>query len=112
MRIVTAITNANPASVTTSIAHGYKSGLIVRIDIPRPITGAQGVGMEQINKQFGEIIVTGPTTFTIDIDTTHYDTFALPNPVPARYTCAQCVPIGENSNIIYLATNNILTNMI
>jgi hypothetical protein len=112
MRVVSAITNANPASVTTAINHNYSTGLIVRIDIPRPIQGTQGVGMEQINQQFGTITVTGPTTFTIPIDTTAYTPFALPAVPPQNYTCAQAVPIGEDSSLINLATQNVLNSIL
>ena len=67
MRIISSVTNANPAVVTTTFNHQYKSGLIVRLNI------AQGYGMQQANQLYGPIIVTGNTTFTIDIDTTLFD---------------------------------------
>lgn len=72
MRIISTITNANPAVVTTTFDHQYLTGLIVRLNIPR------GYGMTQANRLYGPIVVTGATTFTIDIDTTHFDTFIVP----------------------------------
>lgn len=69
MRIITAITNAFPASVTTSFNHNYITGMIVRLNIP------MGYGMQQANQLYGPIIVTGNTTFTIDIDTISMDPF-------------------------------------
>jgi hypothetical protein len=102
MRIVTAITNGLPASVTTSFAHGYASGLIVRIVVPL------GFGMQEINDLFGSIIVTGITTFDIDIDTTNFNAFTVPVTPPASLQYAQAVPIGEINSTVYLATKNVL----
>ena len=97
--IISSITNANPATVTTAANHNYVSGNIVRMDIPL------GFGMQQINGQFGDITVTGNTTFTITIDTTLYDVFAY----PVTYTeCPQCVPFAEDNSILTAAVQNIL----
>jgi hypothetical protein len=106
MRIITAISNSNPVSVTTSFAHQYNTGLIVRLDIPL------NYGMQTLNQQFGPLTVTSPTTFTLPIDTSSTMLFA-PFAVPANnpghnYTDAQVVPIGSISSDIYLATRNIL----
>lgn len=69
MRIITAITNASQASVTTSFAHNYITGMIVRLNIPL------GYGMQQANQLYAPITVTSTTTFTIDIDSTDMDPF-------------------------------------
>jgi hypothetical protein len=69
MRIINAITNQVNASVTTSFAHNYITGMIVRLNIPL------GYGMQQANQLYGPIVVTGSTTFTIAIDTTFMDPF-------------------------------------
>jgi hypothetical protein len=84
-RIVTSITNAYPALVTTGTitypahvqaitpyVHQYISGTIVRFKIPNYF------GMSQLNGQEGEITVVTTTTFTVDIDTTMYDPFVIP----------------------------------
>ena len=102
MRLIASITNSNPAVVTTTFAHQYLTGTIVRLDIP------QADGMEQANGLTGAIVVTGPTTFTIDIDTTTFGAFAIPSAPPYVNTCAQVVPIGENSDILQAAVQNIL----
>ncbi len=102
MRIVTAITNGLPASVTTSFAHGYASGLIVRIVVPL------GYGMQEINDLFGPIVVTGLTTFDIDIDTTNFNDFSVPVTSPADLQYAQAVPFGEINSSVYQATQNVL----
>lgn len=102
MRVIAGITNSFPVIITTTINHQYKNGLTVRIDIP------PGFGMEQLNQQFGEIIVTGNTTFTMAIDTTNYTPFVLPTGFPPAYQDAQVVPIAEDNALLNSATNNVL----
>jgi hypothetical protein len=103
MRIIIAITNSFPAVITTSFEHQYKSGTIVRIDVP------PADGMQQINQQTGPITVLSTTTFSIPIDTTHYDIFALPiAPPPEVNTCALVVPIGEINEMLTAAVQNVL----
>ncbi len=69
MRVISTLTQANPAVVTTTSDHQYLDGMIIRLNIPK------GFGMQQANQLQGEITVTGDTTFTIDIDTTQFDSF-------------------------------------
>ncbi len=109
MRVVTAITKGFPALVTTSFAHGYITGMFVRLDIPLDY------GMQQANQQASYITVTSDTQFTIDIDTTSYDTFAIPTPwLPlsngdlVNPQFAQVVPIGEDNAMLSASTFNIL----
>lgn len=108
MRIISAITNANPAAVTTTFAHQYVTGTVVRLDIP------SGFGMTQANQQFGDITVTSPTTFTIAIDTTMFDTFVvptytlLPSGTVVSLQQAQCIAIGELNSQLNAALYNVL----
>ena len=69
MRVISNITNANPAVITTTTDHQYITGMICRLNVPR------GFGMQQVNQKYGEITVTGDTTFSIDIDTVGMDKF-------------------------------------
>lgn len=103
MRLITDITNAVNAEVTTSFAHDYLSGLVVRIIVP------EGYGMVQINQLVGTITVTGDDTFTIDIDTTQFDPFVIPGSIPYYFSSyPQTTPIGEQNSILYQATRNVL----
>jgi len=102
MRIVTAITNAFPAAVTTSFDHNYITGTIIRLIVPL------GFGMVQANQKFGTITVTSPTTFNIDIDTTFFDVFAAPVTFPENQQSSQCVPFAEINSILSGATENVL----
>jgi hypothetical protein len=97
MRLISAITNDNPASVTTTFDHDYTDGLIVRFNIPK------AEGMTQLDKMTGTITVTGTDTFTVNIDTTSFDAFAIPG-APAWYqnTCATVVPVtGTVRDVTY-----------
>lgn len=109
MRVITNITNAVMAEVTTMYNHLYHDGLIVRIDVP------PADGMSQINQQTGQIVVTSPNTFLISIDTSHYDAFIIPEdinnpglPPPGAQVCAVAVPVGESNNQLIQATRNVL----
>ncbi len=106
-RLIDSITNANPAVVTTTFAHQYLDGTIVRLDIP------PADGMQQANQLTGTIVVLSPTTFAIDIDTTTFEPFAIPAaPDYTVFVCAFCVPIGTGHVVINeqlkIATVNIL----
>lgn len=69
MRVISSITNAYPAVVSTTTDHQYKTGMVIRLNIPN------GFGMQQANQKYAAITVTGDTTFSIDIDTTNMDKF-------------------------------------
>jgi len=99
MRVITAITQALQAQVTTNIDHDYIDGLIVRILVP------SGYGMPQINNMQGTIIVNGTDTFLIDIDSTFFQAFTIPI-VVTNY--AQVIPIGEINDFLKGATVNVL----
>lgn len=114
MRVITAITNAYPALVTTSFANQFQTGMKVRINIPL------GYGMQQLNQQLGQITVINDTQFTINLDTTSFDAFAVPaayfpiiNPKTQVQTLvvpefAQVVPVGEDVHMITAAWRNVL----
>ena len=102
MRIISNITNYYPALVTTTINHQYINGAIIRLYIP------QGYGMVQANHLYANIIVTSPTTFTINIDTRLFSAFTTPITYPEDTQYAQCVPLGEVNSSLLSATKNVL----
>lgn len=99
MRIITAITNAYPAIVTTSFAHGYINGTIIRLYIPKDY------GMTQANHLYAPIMILNDVTFSMDLDTTPFDEFVIPDP---QFYYAQCVGIGEINSTLQAAIQNIL----
>lgn len=103
MRLISAITQAVNAQVTTTFDHNYRTGLIVRFYIPRPD------GMTQLDGKVGTITVVDDTNFTVDIDTRAFDPFAIPgSPGAHDFTCAQVIPIGEVNSTLDQATRNVL----
>lgn len=103
VRDIVAITNGFPLEVTTSFDHSYLSGLIVRLLIPK------NFGMVILNQVKGLIVVTGPDTFTMNIDSTTFDPFVVPPTQPgANFTPAQVVPVGEDSDMLSESFVNIL----
>ena len=99
MRIITNITNGFPATVTTSFAHQYTTGLIIRLILP------PGFGMSQANQLSSDITVIDATNFTINLDTTLFQPFV---PYSSQPQYPQAVPIGEVNSTVYLATKNVL----
>lgn len=65
--VITAITQANPAKVTTATAHGLSTGNIVGI--------AGVVGMTQVNNLAFTITVVDSTSFTLGVDSTGYSAY-------------------------------------
>lgn len=103
IRLIASITNERVPTVTTTTNHDYVDGTIVRFDIP------PACGMPQINQQFSPILVTGDTTFTIEIDTTLFQVFSIPVGLgPFIDICPLSVPIGSKNNTLEPAVHNIL----
>lgn len=73
---VTDVSKASPASVTTSAAHGYKSGDVVILE---GLFETSTTGMPQINGIPFTVTVTGATTFTIPWNTnqSNYTTISV-----------------------------------
>lgn len=102
MRLISNISQANEAIVTTTFAHGYLDGEIVRFYIP------ERFGMQQINEKIAPITILNTTQFSVPIDTTLFDPYATPALAPFDKQCAQVVPIGEISSQIDGAIKNVL----
>lgn len=103
LRIISAITQANPASVTTSIDHNYTDGQIIRLLVPKHN------GMVEINGKTGTITITGDATFTITIDSTSFTAFTVPVSDPWYINmCPQTIPVGEIASTLAGATENVL----
>lgn len=88
-KVVTAITNANPAIITAA-SHGYTTGNYVRINVPIDY------GM-RFPKNAVEITVLTTDTFSVDVDTTLLDAFVIPG---GTITLAECLPITETTDNI------------
>ena len=114
MRLISHITNDFEALVTTTFAHNYSNGAIVRLYIPR------ACGMYQADKLTGQVSVIDATNFLLDIDTMEFDAFidppvvppppppVIPIPNPHIPTCAFVVPVGEISSTLDSTVSNVL----
>lgn len=93
---VSSITRANPAVVTTTQSHGYLSGLFIRFYFPI------NFGMTQVNGNVYEITVLSPTTFSIPVDSTNFDSFSIlsTSQVP------EVIPVAENALSLAQAERN------
>ena len=101
MRLITNITNERKCVITTSFNHDYVTGLIVRLYVPR------NYGMFQINHHTGVITVLSDDTFSMDLDTTNYDSFLAPVAPPHYRTTALCVPVGNIDDVYNVAVRNV-----
>jgi hypothetical protein len=94
-RLITSISHSYPAVVATTFNHGYVTGTVVRLSIPK------ACGMQQANNLFGAITVIGSALFTIDIDTRGFDRYNVPShPLPLENVAGQAIPIAEVATII------------
>lgn len=92
INLIAAITNANPAQVTTQTVNNYVTDMVVKLYVP-PSCGMTGVSGLQ-----GSITVIDPYNFLIDIDTTVFGAFAIPAmPNPKEDICPQTIPVGDIS---------------
>ena len=96
-KIISNITNANPAIVTTTSAHHYNDGLYIRISVPT----SQQIGMPYINNQLFYITVLSSDTFSINVDTSRLDPF-----IPSLLQSIQSIPVAERSNTLVNAERN------
>ena len=80
---ISAVTQADPCVVTTSAAHGYSTGQIVRItDLGDVGPNATDRGMDEINNKRYKIVVINTTSFSLqdpvsgdDIDSSSYTAY-------------------------------------
>lgn len=116
-RYITAITAANPAVITLSVAHSFTVGEKVRIIVPN------NFGMTQLNNYLATITAVSyaNNTITIDADSSAMTAFAFPTSAVAALgtTFAQVIPVGEAAintpalpvgNFLFDATKNASIN--
>jgi hypothetical protein len=94
--VITAITAANPAVVSTSRDHGLTVGQKVRIMVP------DVCGMREINGKAVTITAVTANTFTTDISSVGFTAFALPVTAAAPCNQAMVVPFGEAAEAVYV----------
>ncbi len=91
-RLISTVTRAQNAVVTTTEDHGYETGLDVRLWIPL----AYGMSIRFVQTR---ITVTSDTEFTTDLNTVSQNPFVAPT-FPPAFTNAQTIPMsGATDNI-------------
>ena len=100
MRIVTAISQSNPAVITTSFAHQYNSGIIVRLDIPIA-NGMQEISSIPYPPKSYPITIVDGTNFSVPVDSTTFQAFV-------NNECTCVVPVGEINSQLTDAERNVL----
>ncbi len=101
--VIASITKAQIPTITTTFAHNYFDGTIVRLQIP------PALGMQQLTGQTSPILVASSTSFTINIDTTQFDNFAIPvSPDIHVDICGLVIPIGSRNDTLRPAEHNAL----
>lgn len=98
-RLISAVTLAEKAVVTTDEDHGYSTDDVVLIFVPPEY------GMDIPFKQT-KIRVTSSTQFETEINTSGQSPFVSPT-FPPGFTPAQVIPQGTVSTSVSGATNNI-----
>lgn len=99
--LISSITSSGAITIiTTSSPHSYPTGLTVRIRVPVDFgidIGVRGVvGMREIDGLSSPITVIDATSFSMNIDSSTFEPFFIPNPWPKRIGLRpQAVPIGE-----------------
>jgi len=101
MRLINAITSAKVPTITTTFAHNYSDGIIVRFYIP------SYYGMRELDKKTGTITVTANDTFTVEIDTRKFGAFVVPANEWWHNQTAMVVPIGEVTSQINEAIRDV-----
>lgn len=93
-RVITSISKAAQAVVVTSVTHGYTVGQLIRFSVPATS------GMTQISGLTGSVIAVNTSTtvnsFTVDIDSSAFTTFAFPLTTAVPFTPAEVIPVGED----------------
>lgn len=104
-RIITGISQAASAVVTTAVAHGYQLGAIVRLLVPA------NFGMTQANGLLATITaIPSVNSFTVNVDTSGFTAFAFPQQAPAfASSFAQSIPVGELSSTFASSEQNLAT---
>lgn len=105
-RYIINITNAASAVVTLSVTHGYTVGQEVRFNVPAVFEMVEMNGLSGIITA----INTTTNTITVNIDSTAFTAFDIPEASQVPLTWAQVVPFGEDTGTALTAATDILAD--
>lgn len=103
-RLITNITQASNAQVSTSIAHGLTPGQEVRFNIPS-VSGMTQLNADPLNNYFPSqssvpaivVSIVDDYNFTINISTSGYTAFTFPTIAQQPSSFPIVVPVGEDT---------------
>ena len=90
-RLISNVTKASNAEVTTTEAHGYDVNQVVRLLVPDDY----GMSVPYILAKV--LTVPTTTTFTVDLDTSYFNAYVTPT-IPPSFTDAQATPVTGLTN--------------
>jgi len=102
-RYITDITAAAAAVITTSVAHNYLVGDIIRVYCPAAF------GMTEINGVQGTVTAVTASTITTDINSAAFTAFAFPTSAVAAagVSFPHVVPVGEVATKLTSSMDNV-----
>ena len=98
--VITNITAAASAVVTTSVAHQFVVGQKVRFQVPLVPGAASGAwGMVEMNDLEANVTAVSTTTITVDVDSSAFTAFVYPTSAEASvgHEFAMVYPIGDTN---------------
>lgn len=101
-QVITNITAASPAVITTANNHGYAAGEKYRLRV------SSDWGMVEANDVEFTVVSVTANTITTDLNSSAFTSFSYPTSAAAAagVTPAQVVPIGDEATVLSGATNN------
>lgn len=107
-RVVTNITRAVNAQVSTSLEHSLTVGQQVRFSIPS-VSGMVQLNASQLNNFLSASVVSivDAYNFTINVDTSAFTAFTYPTAAQQPSTFPEVVPFGENTAVGLTANNAV-----
>lgn len=112
LNTISSIGSGLKTTIVTFSPHGYASGLVVRIYIPQTrISEIDHVtviplGMTQLNGFIGPIVVTGPSSFILNVDSTNFDPYNISGVENLNSAIGQVSPIAEDAFSLAQAIKN------
>ena len=95
-RVISNVTAAANALVSTTSPHGFAIGQKVRFVVPA--ISATQYGMTQLEGLSGVVLsITSTTAFTIDVDSSGFSAFAFPAAASVPFSPALVVPYGDDT---------------
>jgi len=104
-RYIVSIINAVNCVINTSVAHGYKVGQTIRVNVP-----SAAFGMTEINGVEGIITSVTANTITTNIDASGFTAFTFALPASMPFTMPTVTPIGIDMSTALTGAVDILSD--